>query len=98
MFSPEDVNLIMRAIAEDAKIQQMKQQIEDETSGLDLAEQTGGDGAEGEETVMETLAGESVPGEKTPGESGPEEAEKKEGIVSRETADTGKAADDRKKK
>ena len=48
MFSPEDVNLIMRAIAEDAKIQQMKQQIDDETSGLDLAEQTGGDGTEDE--------------------------------------------------
>ena len=41
MFSPEDVNLIMRAIAEDAKIQQMKQQIDDETSGLDIAENTG---------------------------------------------------------
>lgn len=33
MFSPEDVNLIMRAIAKDAKIQQMKNEIEDETSG-----------------------------------------------------------------
>jgi len=53
MFSPEDVNLIMRAIAEDAKIQQMKQQIDDETSGLDLAEQTGGDGAEDEEMTDE---------------------------------------------
>lgn len=41
MFSPEDVNLILRAIAEDAKIQQMKQQIDDETSGLDIAENTG---------------------------------------------------------
>ena len=64
MFSPEDVNLIMRAIAEDAKIQQMKQQIEDETSGLDLAEKTGGDGAEGEESVVETIAGEGIAGEK----------------------------------
>ena len=41
MFSPEDVNLILRAIAEDAKVQQMKQQIDDETSGLDIAENTG---------------------------------------------------------
>lgn len=67
MFSPEDVNLIMRAIAEDAKVQQMKQQIEDETSGLDLAEQTGGDGEEGTEAeemvVGETVAGEAVKNE-----------------------------------
>lgn len=53
MFSPEDVNLIMRAIAEDAKIQQMKQQIDDETSGLDLAEETGGDGTEEEAGEIE---------------------------------------------
>lgn len=41
MFSPEDVNLIMRAIAEDAKIQQMQNEIDEETSGLDIAENTG---------------------------------------------------------
>ncbi len=40
MFSPEDVNLIMRAIAEDARIRQMKHQIDDETSGIDLADET----------------------------------------------------------
>lgn len=40
MFSPEDVNLIMRAIAQDAKIQQMKHQIDEETSGIDLADKT----------------------------------------------------------
>lgn len=34
MFSPEDINRIMRAIAQDAKVRQTKQQIEDETSGL----------------------------------------------------------------
>lgn len=39
MFSPEDVNLIMRAIAQDAKIQQMKHQIDEETSGIELAEE-----------------------------------------------------------
>ncbi|MCM1040188.1 MAG: hypothetical protein NC434_12780 [Ruminococcus sp.] len=40
MFSPEDVNRILRAIAEDAKVQQMKQQIDDETSGIDLVDST----------------------------------------------------------
>lgn len=64
MFSPEDVNLIMRAIAEDAKIQQMKQQIDDETSGLDIAEQTGGDGTgEGAEELGEIAVAETVVGE-----------------------------------
>lgn len=38
MFSPEDVNLILRAIAEDAKIQQMKQQIDEDESGIELVE------------------------------------------------------------
>ena len=33
MFSPEDINRIMRAIAQDAKLRQMQVQIEDETSG-----------------------------------------------------------------
>ncbi len=71
MFSPEDVNLIMRAIAEDAKIQQMKQQIDDETSGLDIAEQTGGDGTEegteeiGEIAVAGTAVGEAAKNGKT---------------------------------
>lgn len=36
MFSPEDVNRIMRAIAEDAKIRQVKLQIEDEASGMEV--------------------------------------------------------------
>ncbi|MDE5931865.1 MAG: hypothetical protein K2H40_05200, partial [Lachnospiraceae bacterium] len=77
MFSPEDVNLIMRAIAEDAKIQQMKQQIDDETSGLDLAEQTGGDSTEeetGELAVAETVVGEAAKnGETVAGEPKKEE-------------------------
>lgn len=38
MFSPEDVNLILRAIAEDAKVQQMKHQIDEDKSGIGLAE------------------------------------------------------------
>lgn len=52
MFSPEDVNLIMRAIAEDAKIQQMKKQIDDVTSGGELAESME-DEAEVDETNAE---------------------------------------------
>lgn len=67
MFSPEDVNLILRAIAEDAKIQQMKQQIEDETSGLDIAENTGEQGMDGESPdvpLAETLVGEKQTEEK----------------------------------
>lgn len=34
MFSPEDVNLIMRAISEDAKARQMLEEIEDEKSSI----------------------------------------------------------------
>lgn len=40
MFSPEDINRIMRAIAEDAKLRQIKMQIEDETSGLEVLDKT----------------------------------------------------------
>ena len=36
MFSPEDINRIMRAIAEDAKVRQTLAQIEDETSGVEV--------------------------------------------------------------
>ncbi len=49
MFSPEDVNLIMRAIAEDAKIQQMKQEIDEDESGIKLVE----DVEEAETELME---------------------------------------------
>lgn len=41
MFSPEDVKLILWAIAKDAKIQQMQNEIDEETSGIDLAKETG---------------------------------------------------------
>ena len=34
MFSPEDLNLIMRAIAEDTKIQSVKKEIEDEEASV----------------------------------------------------------------
>lgn len=50
MFSPEDVKLILQAIAQDAKIQQMKNEIDEETSGIDLAEQTDEEGAEQTDT------------------------------------------------
>ena len=43
MFSPEDLNLIMRAIAEDTKIQSVKKEIEDEEAGV--GNQLRGDGA-----------------------------------------------------
>lgn len=51
MFSPEDVNLIMRAIAEDAKVQQMKQQIDEDESGIKLAR----DVEEAEAELMEEV-------------------------------------------
>ena len=34
MFSPEDVNLIMRAMAQDAKIQQMQNEIEEDKNSI----------------------------------------------------------------
>ncbi len=34
MFSPEDLNLIMRAIAEDTKIQSVQKEIEDEEASI----------------------------------------------------------------
>lgn len=36
MFSPKDINRIMRAIAQDSKLRQVEQQIEDKTSGLEV--------------------------------------------------------------
>ena len=37
MFSPQDVNRIMRAIAQDGKVKKTLQEIEEETSGIGLA-------------------------------------------------------------
>lgn len=52
MFSPEDLNLIMRAIAEDTKIQSVKKEIEDEEASM--GNQLRGDGAaEADESVEE---------------------------------------------
>jgi len=36
MFSPEDINRIMRAIAQDAKLKQTQMQLEDEASGAEV--------------------------------------------------------------
>lgn len=49
MFSPEDLNLIMRAIAQDTKIQSMKKEIEDTEAnvGNHISESSEGNGAEG---------------------------------------------------
>ncbi len=38
MFSPADINRILRAISQDAKLRQMQYEIEEETSGVRLAE------------------------------------------------------------
>ena len=42
MFSPADINRIMQAIAKDAKVRQIKLQIEDETSGEQVLEKEDG--------------------------------------------------------
>ena len=49
MFSPEDLNLIMRAIAEDTKIQSVRKEIEDEEASVGNQLQGDGD-AESDET------------------------------------------------
>lgn len=46
MFSPEDVNLIMRAIHQDTKVQSMQNEIEDLEAGVGEEIASGGDAAE----------------------------------------------------
>ena len=53
MFSPEDLNLIMRAIAEDTKIQSVKKEIEDEEDSI--GNQLRGDGDKSEESAGEDI-------------------------------------------
>lgn len=53
MFSPEDLNLIMRAIAEDTKIQSVKKEIEDEEASI--GNQLRGDGDKSEESAGEDI-------------------------------------------
>lgn len=50
MFSPEDVNLIMRAIHQDTKVQSMQKEIEDMEAGV--GEQLASDGEESEEASV----------------------------------------------
>lgn len=57
MFSPEDVNLILRAIAQDAKIQQMQKEIEDETSSIGEAQEAGETDPAQETDPLETAEG-----------------------------------------
>ncbi|MCI8692475.1 MAG: hypothetical protein HFH91_06985 [Lachnospiraceae bacterium] len=45
MFSPEDLNLIMRAIAQDAKIMSVQKEIED--ADAEIGNQLGNDGSDG---------------------------------------------------
>ncbi len=52
MFSPEDLNLIMRAIAQDTKIQSVEKEIDDMENGIGSAESAvSGEGREAEEQV-----------------------------------------------
>lgn len=53
MFSPEDVNLIMRAIHEDTKVQSMQKEIEDMEAGVGEQIASGDDAAETEEKTDE---------------------------------------------
>lgn len=71
MFSPEDLNLIMRAIARDTKIQSVKKEIEDEKAGM--GSHVNGDGDAGEdsaaeqsETTAEILPQEDATADSTP--------------------------------
>lgn len=63
MFSPEDVNLILRAIAQDAKIRQVQQQIDETASGETLVEEieddTEQDGVE--ELLLQALLADMTP-------------------------------------
>ena len=53
MFSPEDVNLIMRAIHEDTKVQSMQKEIEDLEAGVGEQIASGKEAAETEEKAGE---------------------------------------------
>ncbi|MDD3368179.1 MAG: hypothetical protein PHP50_04710 [Lachnospiraceae bacterium] len=59
MFSPEDVNLILRAMAQDAKIQQMQKEIDDDTNSIGEAGESAKDTATVETTTEEVTAGEA---------------------------------------
>ncbi len=63
MFSPEDVNLIMRAIAQDAKVQQMKNELEDDSDVMNMSDQDG-DTQTAEIQMADSVAEESMINEK----------------------------------
>lgn len=54
MFSPEDVNLIMRAIHQDSKVQSMQKEIEDLEAGVGEQIASGNDAAETDSDTDET--------------------------------------------
>lgn len=55
MFSPEDLNLIMRAIAEDKKIQSVKEEIEDQEASIGNQLRSSAEADESEETAQEDI-------------------------------------------
>lgn len=57
MFSPEDLNLIMRAIAEDTKIQSVKKEIEDEEASVGNHLRSADEADAGESTEKEEPEG-----------------------------------------
>lgn len=58
MFSPEDINLILRALKMDAKIQEMKKEIDEMEDGIGKStEQQNADSAEEAEEAAEKNAG-----------------------------------------
>lgn len=59
MFSPEDLNLIMRAIAQDTKIQSVKKEIDDMENSIGSAENA----ISGEEISEDTASGNAISGE-----------------------------------
>lgn len=59
MFSPEDLNLIMRAIAQDTKIQSVKKEIDDMENSIGSAENA----ISGEEISEDTESGNAISGE-----------------------------------
>ncbi len=60
MFSPEDLNLIMRAIAQDTKIQSVKKEIDDMENSIGSAENAISGEPVSEETVSEDMASENT--------------------------------------
>lgn len=60
MFSPEDLNLIMRAIAQDTKIQSVKKEIDDMESSIGSAENAISGEEVSEDTAPEELVSENA--------------------------------------